>query len=101
MLVVHVHVLVHSDRVDEFKAASLKNAAASLKEPGVARFDVVQHKEDPARFIFVEAYKTPDAPAAHKQTEHYQTWRDTVADMMAEPRYSEKYESVFPTENEW
>ncbi len=101
MLVVHVHVHVHPDRVDAFKAASLKNAEASLKEPGVARFDVVQNKEEPTRFVLVEAYKTADAPAAHKQTEHYKTWRDTVADMMAEPRYSEKYESVFPPENEW
>jgi (4S)-4-hydroxy-5-phosphonooxypentane-2,3-dione isomerase len=91
LLVVHVQVRVKPESIDAFRAATLANAQASLTEPGVARFDVMQDREDPTRFILVEAYRTPEAPAAHKDTAHYRTWRDTVADMMAEPRAARKY----------
>jgi (4S)-4-hydroxy-5-phosphonooxypentane-2,3-dione isomerase len=96
MLIVHVHVHVKPETVDEFKRASVANARESVKEPGIARFDVFQQQDDPTRFVLVEAYRTPDAPAAHKETRHYQTWRDTVAPMMAEPRSSVKFTNVFP-----
>src|SRR4029079_12101666 len=98
MLVVHVHVHVKAELVDAFIAETRKNAEASLTEPGVARFDVVQQIDDPTRFVFVEAYKTPDAPAAHKETAHYAAWRDAVAPMMASPRTSVKFHSVAPEE---
>ncbi len=101
LLVVHVHVHVKPECVEAFKAASLANARCSLEEPGVARFDVVQQQDDPRRFVLVEAYKTPDAPAAHKETAHYAQWRDAVADMMAEPRYSVKYVNLFPDDQGW
>ena len=101
MLVVHVHVHVTPDSVDAFRAATVENARHSVKEPGIARFDVLQQADDPARFTLVEVYRTPDAPAAHKETPHYQVWRDTVAEMMAEPRSSVKYSNVFPTDEGW
>jgi autoinducer 2-degrading protein len=96
MLVVHVHVHVKPECVDAFKAAALENAKASLREPGIARFDVAQQQEDPTRFVLVEIYRTEDAPAKHKNTAHYQKWRDAVAPMMAEPRTSVKYSNVSP-----
>jgi len=101
MLVVHVHVRVKPQCVEAFKAATLANARASVREPGIARFEVVQQQDDPARFVLVEAYRNSEAPAAHKETQHYQTWRDAVAPMMAEPRTSVKFGSVFPEEGEW
>jgi autoinducer 2-degrading protein len=101
MLVVHVHVQVLPDQVDAFIAATRKNAEESLKEPGVARFDVVQQADDPTRFVLVEAYKTAAAPALHKETAHYAAWRDAVAPMMQSPRTSVKYESVCPDEARW
>jgi (4S)-4-hydroxy-5-phosphonooxypentane-2,3-dione isomerase len=101
MLVVHVHVHVKPESVAAFKQVSLANARESLKEPGVARFDVVQQRDDPTRFVLVEAYRSAEAPAAHKETEHYKVWRDAVAAMMAEPRTSVKFESVFPEEDRW
>src|SRR6266481_1301291 len=101
MLIVQVHVHVKPEAVDEFKRASVANARESVKEPGIARFDVFQQQDDPTRFVFVEAYHTPDAPAAHKETRHYQTWRDTVAPMMAEPRSSTKFNNVFPEDADW
>jgi quinol monooxygenase YgiN len=87
--------------VEGFRSASLQNARASLQEPGVARFDVIQQQDDSTRFVLVEVYRTDDDPARHKETTHYQTWRDTVAEMMAEPRASVKYVNVFPDEVGW
>ena len=101
MLVVHVHVHVKPGTVEAFQEASLENARNSLQEPGIARFDVVQQLDDPTRFVLVEVYRTPDDPAEHKKTAHYQKWRDTVAEMMAEPRSSVKYDNVFPEDQGW
>jgi len=101
MLVVHVHVYVKPGSVDAFKAATLDNARQSIHEPGIARFDVAQQADDPTRFVLIEAYRTAAAPAAHKETAHYQLWRDTVAPMMAEPRTSVKYANLFPADAGW
>jgi quinol monooxygenase YgiN len=101
MLVVHVHVHVKPEQVEAFRDASLENARNSVQEPGVARFDVIQQQDDSARFVLVEVYRTPNDPARHKETAHYRKWRDTVADMMAEPRSSMKYGNVFPDEQGW
>jgi autoinducer 2-degrading protein len=101
MLIVHVHVHVKPACVEAFKAASLENARHSVQESGIARFDVVQQLDDPTRFVLVEAYRTDDAPAKHKETAHYATWRDTVADMMAVPRQSTKYNNLFPDDAGW
>ena len=101
MLIVHVFVHVKPDQVEAFMTATLENAQDSVQEPGIARFDVIRQKDDPTRFVLVEVYRTPDDPARHKETAHYQKWRDTVAEMMAEPRSSIKYENVFPDEQGW
>lgn len=101
MLIVHVHVHVKAECVDAFKAATLTNASASVCEPGIARFDVVQQSDDPTRFVLVEVYRTPAATAAHKETAHYAAWRDVVAPMMASPRTSVKFANVFPTDAGW
>jgi autoinducer 2-degrading protein len=101
MLIVHVHVHVKPECVEAFKQATLANARASLKEPGVARFDVVQQQDDPARFVLVEVYRDTNASVAHKETAHYPVWRDAVAPMMAEPRHGVKFENVFPADEDW
>lgn len=101
MLVVHVHVHVKPEFVEAFRRATVENARNSVREPGIARFDVVQQADDPTHFVLVEAYRTPEAPAAHKETAHYAAWRDAVAEMMAEPRRGVKYESIFPEDAQW
>jgi len=101
MLIVQVQVQVLPECVDAFKAATLANARASVREPGIARFDVVQQADDPTRFVLVEVYRDAAAPAAHKATAHYAAWRDTVAPMMAAPRTSVKYGNVFPDDGGW
>ena len=95
MLIVHVHVRVRPGRAADFLAATLVNARASLGEPGVLRFDVIQDNDDPDHVVLVEVYRDAEA-AAHKLEPHYATWRDTVAEMMAEPRASAKFSAVFP-----
>lgn len=101
MLIVHVFVHVKPECVEAFKAASLENARASVLEPGIARFDVIQQTDDPTRFVLVEVYRAAEATAQHKETAHYARWRDTVADMMAEPRSSVKYANLFPADAGW
>jgi quinol monooxygenase YgiN len=101
MLIVHVQVCVKTEFVEAFKAATAANSRESLKEPGIARFDVVQQLDDPTRFVLVEAYRNAEAPAAHKETVHYQAWRDIVAPMMAEPRSSVKYRNIAPLDAGW
>ncbi len=101
MQIVLVHVHVKPEFVEAFKQASIENASNSVKEPGIARFDVIQQADDPAKFILVEIYKTAEAQAAHKETAHYAKWRDTVARMMADPRQGIKYTNIFPTDETW
>jgi len=96
MLIVHVHIKVNPDQVDAFRAACVENSRQSLLEPGIAGFDVLQQQDDPTEFMLIEAYRTPDAPAAHKQTAHYKEWAETVAGMMAVPRHSVKYHKIYP-----
>jgi len=101
MFIVHVFAHVKPEHIEAFRNATIENAHNSIKEPGIARFDVVQQQDDPTRFVLLEVYRSPDDPARHKQTAHYQKWRDTVEIMMAEPRTSVKYNNVFPDEKGW
>lgn len=101
MLIVHIDVHVKPEFIDAFIAATLENARASVQEPGIARFDVIQDQADPAHFVLVEVYRTLDDPARHKETAHYAKWRDAVADMMAVPRTSVKYVNLFPEDAGW
>ncbi len=101
MQIVLVYAHVKPEFVEAFKQASIENASNSVQEAGVARFDVIQQADDPTRFILVEVYRTTEAPAAHKATAHYARWRDTVAEMMAEPRQGIKYSNVFPDDEDW
>jgi (4S)-4-hydroxy-5-phosphonooxypentane-2,3-dione isomerase len=101
MFVVHVYVDVKSEFVDGFKAASLANAQSSVNEPGIARFDVIQDLTEPTQFVLVEVYRTEADSAKHKETEHYRTWRDTVAPMMNSPRSARKFSNIFPDETGW
>ena len=101
MLVTLVQARVKPECVEPFKSATHENAHHSVKETGIARFDLIQQQDDPTRFVLIEVYRTPDAPAAHKETRHYQAWRDTVAPMMAEPRTSVKYTNLFPDDHGW
>ncbi|MGA2245387.1 MAG: putative quinol monooxygenase [Verrucomicrobiota bacterium] len=98
MLIVHVQIHVKPECIDAFKTATLANARASLLELGVLRFEVVQQADDPSRFVFIEIYRDAAAAAAHKETPHYPVWRDAVAPMMAEPRFSVKFNGLFPNE---
>lgn len=101
MFIAHVFVHVKEEMIEEFKKATIENAQNSINEPGIARFDFVQQQDDPTRFVLVEVYRTTEDPAKHKETAHYKKWRDTVADMMAEPRSAIKFFNVYPDEEGW
>jgi quinol monooxygenase YgiN len=101
MLIVIVNVHVIESGVDAFIQATLENARASLREPGIARFDLIQREDDPTRFNLIEVYRSADAPAAHKETAHYAKWRDTVAPLMASPRSSQRFVNLAPPDAGW
>jgi quinol monooxygenase YgiN len=101
MVIVHVHVKVKLEYIEDFKKACIDNASQSFQEPGIARFDILQQSDDPSRFILVEVYRNEQAPAHHKATTHYAKWRDAVEVMMAEPRFSVKYTNIYPLEQGW
>jgi autoinducer 2-degrading protein len=101
MYIVLVHIKVKNEYVESFIQASLQNAKHSIQEPGIERFDVIQETEDSTRFILIEVYQTPDDQLRHRETKHYQLWRDTVADMMEEPRQGIKYKNLFPDDDKW
>ena len=101
MFIVHIQIHIKPEFIEPFKQATLANARASVREPGIARFDILQQADDPTRFVFVEVYRSVEANAAHKETTHYATWRDTVASMMAEPRSSVKLTNIFPGDEGW
>ncbi|MCK3683934.1 putative quinol monooxygenase [Maribellus sp. YY47] len=101
MYIVHVFVHVKRDYVEDFIEATVENAKNSLQEPGVALFDIVQQQDDLTRFVLVEVYRHYEDPAKHKNTEHYQRWREKVSDMMAEPRTSTVFYNVFPEDESW
>jgi len=101
MLIVQVHIRIKPECVDAFRQATIENARNSLREPGIARFDLLEHADDPQRFELVEAYRSEEAMAAHKVTAHYNQWAAAVADMFAEPRTRSRYKSVFPADSDW
>jgi autoinducer 2-degrading protein len=101
MHILHVHIRVKPECVEAFRAATLENARGSVREAGVARFDVCQQQDDPTRFVLVEVYRGPEGHAAHRETRHYQIWRDTVAAMMAEERRAYKFTNAFPDDAGW
>jgi quinol monooxygenase YgiN len=101
MLIVHVHVHVKPEHIEAFKLATIENAANSVKEPGIARFDVIQQADDPTRFVLLEAYRDTDATTHHKATAHYHAWAEKVADMLAEPRSRVVYANIYPADQGW
>jgi autoinducer 2-degrading protein len=98
MIVTFVHVWVKQQYIKDFIEASTENHQNSIKEPGNLRFDLVQDADNPAKFVIYEAYESDDAAAAHKETDHYKKWRETVADWMAQPRKGEKHIIIAPTD---
>jgi autoinducer 2-degrading protein len=95
MLIVHVHIHVNAEAVEDFVEATIENARNSIREPGIARFDFVQQTDDPTRFVLVEVYRDEAATKAHRETAHYAKWRDTVAPMMKEPRSRTNFSNLF------
>ena len=101
MVIIHVHVHVLPEHLEAFKQATIVNASHSVREPGIARFDVIQTVDDPTRFVLLEVYRTREAVAAHKETTHYHAWADRVTPWLAEPRTRVQYHNVFPAEEGW
>ena len=101
MYIVQVFIHVKPDKVAEFEAATLENAKKSVKEPGIARFDLIRQVDDPTRFVLLEVYRSPDGHPQHKETAHYKRWQEIAEPLMAEPRTRMIYENVYPGNSGW
>ena len=101
MYIMHVHLQVKPEFIEEFKKVSLENASNSIKEPGVVRFDVIQEPDDPSHFVLVEVYRTSEDPARHKETAHYNKWREVAEPMLVGPRTRTIFTNLFPTDEDW
>lgn len=101
MYIVHVHVHVRPEFVKSLERISLENARNSLREPGIARFDVIHQADDPSYFELIEVYRTPTNSASHKTTAHYNKWRELVEPMLVEPRTRTIYKNLFPSDEDW
>ncbi len=101
MHIVHVFIHVKPEKLEEFEQASELNAASSIQEPGIARFDFLQQADDPTRFLLVEVYRTPEDAAKHKETAHYNRWREAVEPLLAEPRSRTIYRNILPADSGW
>lgn len=101
MVIALINIQVKAESVEAFRAASVENARNSVKEQGIARFDILENAADPTRFVFVEVYRAVEARAEHRATAHYAAWRDAVANMTAEPRSSVEFYNVFPGDEGW
>ncbi|NEQ48965.1 MAG: antibiotic biosynthesis monooxygenase [Leptolyngbya sp. SIO3F4] len=96
MVVTCVHVFVKPEHVGDFIAATKANHAGSIQEPANIRFDILQDPDDATKFMLYEAYQSQEGVVAHKQTQHYLTWRETVAPWMAQPRQGKPYNVIAP-----
>jgi len=99
ILIVHVHVKL--EYIEAFREATIENARNSIKEPGIAQFDLLQQSDDPSRFVLYEAYRNAEGPPQHRETTHYRTWLGRVTDMLAEDRTRVFYSNVHPPDAEW
>lgn len=101
MHIVLVHIHVKSEKIEEFRLATIENARSSIREEGVLRFDFLQQAEDSDRFVLIEVYKNSDAQLKHRETTHYNTWKEAVTELMAEPRQGLKYLNIYPDDSVW
>jgi (4S)-4-hydroxy-5-phosphonooxypentane-2,3-dione isomerase len=101
MHIVHVHIQVKQEFIEVFKEATVTNAVSSSKEPGIISFTVLQQDDDPSKFLLLEVYKTQEDQARHKETAHYNTWRNVAEPWMKEPRSRSIYNQVFPKDLEY
>jgi autoinducer 2-degrading protein len=101
MHIVHVYIHVKPEHLDAFRTATIENARSSIQEPGTARFDFIQQKEDPTRCVLVEVYRSEEDNARHRETAHYARWREAVADMLIEPRTRDIFTNIYPDDAGW
>ena len=98
MIVRSIAVYVKEGYIEDFIKISRENHEMSIQEPGILRFDLLRSSSDKTRFMLYEVYKTEEAVDAHKETAHYNKWKETVAPMMAKPRERISYDVIAPTD---
>ena len=101
MYAVCVTIWVKEGREQDFIDATRNNYLGTRQEQGNVRFDVLQKEDDRSQFFLYEVYRAKEDFVQHQQTQHYLTWRDTVADWMAQKRQGVRHTSLFPEDTDW
>lgn len=102
MIVRIITVRVKAGSEAEFERLTTENHEASLTEPGVLRFDVLKDTDNPGTYYLYEAYRDEAATWAHKETDHYQYWKEQVAPLMEGERTAAATTPIAPlTEAAW
>ncbi len=96
MFTVLVSLRVKSDQVNAFTEITTKDAQASLQDPGVLRFDMLQQSDDLKHFILHEVYQSRDDGLLHLETAHFKQWQTAIRDMLFEPPQATTYLQVYP-----
>lgn len=68
---------------EKFLAAITENGAASVKEPGCRRFDILNLASDPNHFFLYEIYDNEAALKSHRETAHFKKYMATTGNMIA------------------
>jgi quinol monooxygenase YgiN len=77
MFIMLVKLQVKPELVGEFRDAIVKNAELSVqRDRGCVRFDVLQQKEDPTRWILYEVYDDEQAWVDHRAAAHFVAFKE-------------------------
>lgn len=91
-----IHVVAHITAKPD-AVASLHAVLAALLEPtrretGCHRYTLLQNRQDPTDFTFVEEWASDAALDAHLQTPHIQAALSQAADLLAVPPDIRRYD---------
>jgi len=94
----HLSIRVDENAEKEFLELTILNARNSIMSDGVARFDVLQHDDDPQQFMVVQAFKDEEAQKAHENSEHNQRWLANLPELLAANIAVAEFSNIFPLE---
>lgn len=93
-----IQLHIKLDHLADFLNAVKANHEASVQEPGNLRFDVLQSRVDPTRFLLYEVYTSAKAAADHRETAHYKEWSAQVPEWLASERKATEYRCLHPSQ---
>ncbi|MEP7341502.1 MAG: putative quinol monooxygenase [Acidobacteriota bacterium] len=79
---------------DAFLTAASAVVAATRAEPPCINYDLHQSDENPNLFVFYENWTSMAGLQEHARSAHIQTFRNSIADLLAKPTDIKTYKMV-------